>query len=228
MGRINSLTELENYKHMFEKKEEAIIPQLNNKANKEDRLKNKRTAFKDRKKFFEDRPKDLSNRSKPQVFRLHTNLCSVRLKDEKFTNMLRTLDSCDDTNIIKAIFSVDGKSYTEQKDIPFEIDEGDSLDINDRHYKIMMTNSVYVENKRIFKCRYWDAVSREFNIRPSNATRVYYVINENEKTILLIDLYHLFASSDYKKNYSSYAANQFCMGLLRDKEIVSSVHTSSL
>lgn len=228
MKKLGSLSELASVKHLFEdkeepsipklgckKKNEPTIPKLDSKNKKEPRLKNKNKAFKGRKKAFDGVSKDLANRSKPQIFRLHGNLCSVKLHDEKFTNKLKTLNDCNENTIVKAIFGIDGQAYTDQKDIPFQIDENDTLNVGPRHRKIMLDNSVFVENHIIYKCRYMDAVARQFNIRPSNATRVYYVKDGNEKVILLIDLYHLFASTDYEQNYQEHSANQFCMNKLR-------------
>lgn len=136
-------------------------------------MKNKKnTRLKNRKNSKLKNKKDFVSR--PQVFKIHDNLCSVQLASDKFSNKLKSLDGTEECGIVNSIFSVNGKSFDEESNykIPFEIDENTRLRIESRHVRIMNENKVYNSEQMIFKCTYEDKVAKMLGDKSKGLTRI--------------------------------------------------------
>lgn len=172
---------------------------------------------------LKNRQKKLSKQNITQHFKIHDDLCSVKLNVEYFTNMIENLNDSEINNIIKEIFDVDGKSFENQNELPFSLDEQEKLIIGEREKKILLKTFPNFNTTNVLKCHYRNSIERMSNMPAksgtnSRATRIYCILDENDKNnkiIILIDQYHLFATTQFKKNFKKCKGYNICMKNLK-------------
>lgn len=148
---------------------------------------------------------------------LNANLKSFKLKEEKFSNHIKKVDSSKECNALRRIFLCTKSNELKVKEIPFCLND-ETLHKNKRQRNILDVSglSKSVLNNSIGKATYLDEVSRGFvNPKDGQPIRVYFV--EKPKTddsreieIIIIDLYHLLATRN-TKNYDSVKQYNTCM-----------------
>lgn len=145
-----------------------------------------------KKRVYEDKTVEIS---------INSNLCSRNLKDVKFSNYLKGNNGDKECVAVKKIIDLNNKKLNNDQ-IPFTVDE-DRLNIKRRHKKIMDKMNIRIDDDvEIQKSEYKDEVCRKFGLLKDDgeAIRVYYVDKSDKHRkfeVILIDLYHLFATTLY-------------------------------
>lgn len=147
---------------------------------------------------------------KKTVFvKFHPNFKSVRVDGEKFSNHLEDISESQYCSRARKIFSFENQEV-KYGDLCFELDE-DGLKIKPKHVNILNECGVYngESDNEISKSTYTDSISKDhLSSRKSLIeTRVFFKLRKKslELEIILVDLYHLFATNDKKKINETYS-----------------------
>lgn len=135
----------------------------------------------------------------------HKNFKSVCCSEEKFNNHLKSYN-CIESSKVKKLLDLESTNCDRQK-IPFKLDE-DTLDIYQRHINIMNVSGVYNGERdgEISKATYLGEVTRDlcYGQKTNEPTRIFFKYRDNNIKILLIDLYHLFATNNKNEIENKY------------------------
>lgn len=214
--KIKSFKDLEKYAHLFkpsEKEQEKITINSNLVVNDNNKL------FKPKEHL-----KEKAKRSKPPVVQLtfHENLKSIRNKEHKFCNFLDSKGCTKEKEALQKIFENENKVCTRDL-LPFTLEE-ETLRLKDRPKTILDAAGLLNNEKSgdIGKGTYLDQISKwnPTTAKKGQPIRIYFKDEDGKVEIILIDLYHLFASNrmnEIKAKYRSMSGYNLCMNVIRGK-----------
>lgn len=150
----------------------------------------------------------------------HINFKSILNKNHLFCNRLSVNKCIKEKSALEKIFATENKTCHPES-LPFLIDQ-ETLDIYPRHKAILREAGLYNNEKsnEISKGTYVDEVSR---LNPSAAKsgqgiRIYFKHEEDIVEVILIDIYHMFATTrkeEVRKKYREVSGYNACMNTLR-------------
>ncbi len=152
-------------------------------------------------------------------FKLQDNIKSIRVKEFKFCNFLENGLDSREVNVVKNIFNLPNiKNHDISSNNNINFDNFEIIKLNSRIKKILEENNTSIEED-IYKVPYTNLITKTFNYsKTGEPVRIIYkkrIVSDSrtEIEIILIDLYHLFATKKHK-HYHDFKGYGYCMSYL--------------
>ncbi len=214
--KIKSFKGLEDYAHLFKPSD----------GETEKVTINSNLVVNDSNKLFKPKEhlKEKAKRSKPPEVQLtfHKNLRSFRNKEHKFCNFLDSKGCTKEKEALQKIFENEGEVCTRDL-LPFTLEE-ETLRLEERPKTILDAAGLLNNEKSgdIGKGTYLDQISKlnSTTAKKGQPIRIYFKDEDGKVEIILIDLYHMFASNKMKeitKKYRILSRYNYCMNNIRGK-----------